>query len=330
MSEFRYCKFTQEWTLFAPERLKRPIYFTPLHTLRKDAQECPFDRGKEEYTPHEIDRIDQKGEWQCRVVPNLYNALSIDYAPSSSKDFYFEKMSGFGAHEIIIETPEHHKQIWDYDYNEFVNYLTIIQKRVTNLKNDKRLAYLSIFKNQGENAGASLYHSHTQIMALPYISSQLSHLIEYKKSYYQQHKRAMLDDLLYEEQQYDKNIIIENSDFLVFCPYASQHAFQVKIVAKKRLSSLIEFEPNHIASLSDILHEFFKKFHKALGEVSFNMIIKNAPYRDYSSSTKEYYRFHIDIIPRIYKIAGFELDSNIHINVVMPDKAAKTYKEGYE
>ncbi|MBN2826228.1 MAG: DUF4921 family protein [Campylobacterales bacterium] len=329
MSEFRFCKFTQEWTLFAPERLKRPISFNTQHTLRKDEQECPFDMGKESHTPNEIARIEQKGHWQCRVVPNLYNALSIDLTPSSSRDHYFEKMSGFGAHEIIIETPNHDHQIWDYDYNEFVNYLSIIQKRVESLKKDKRLAYLSIFKNQGENAGASLYHSHTQIMALPYISSQLNNLIEYKKAYYEKHNRALLDDIVYEEKLYGKNIIIENADFIVFCPYASQYAFQVKIVAKKRLSSLMEFEANDIASLSDILHEFYKKFHRALGEVSFNMMIKNAPYRDYSTKTKEYYRFYIDIIPRIYKIAGFELDSNIHINVMMPDKAAKTYKEGY-
>lgn len=328
MSEFRYCKLNQEWRLFAPERLKRPINFASQHTI-DSRHTCPFDEGNEAHTPNEIARIEQKGKWQCRVVPNLYNALSIDHAPSFHRDQYFETMSGFGAHEVLIETPDHNKQMWDYSYNEFVNYLSLIQQRARSLKKDKRLAYLSVFKNQGENAGATMAHSHTQIMALPYASKQMQRVLEYQKSYYEEHRRALLDDIVYEEQQYNKNIVLQNSDFILFCPYASQYAFEVKVVAKKRLSSIIEFEPNDIASLSDILHEFFKKFHKVLGEVSFNMIIKNAPYHNYSSKTKEYYRFSIDIIPRIYKIAGFELDSNISINVVMPDQAAKTYKEGY-
>jgi len=331
LSEFRYCKLTKEWTLFAPHRLKRPNYVSAnqdnkLSSLNQNNL-CPFDEGNEEYTPNEIASIYQNGKWQCRVVPNLYNALSIECKPESMKESFFEKYSGFGAHEVLIETPKHNKQIWDYDYNDYFNYLTLIQKRLINLKQDIRLAHLSIFKNHGKDAGASMEHAHTQLIGLPFLPKQLSQEIDIKQNYYNTHQRALLDDIVYEESTHKSGIICENTEFLAYCPYASKFPFEVKIVAKKKLSSLKEFNSNDISALSDILKEFYLKFYKTLGDVSFNMIFKNAPYLNYDNTTKKYYRFHINITPRIYNIAGFELDSNIFINVVMPENAAKSYKE---
>lgn len=330
MSDFRYCKLTREWTLFAPERLRRPndlqnkkeVYLGEIVH-----EKCPFDMGKEEYTPTEITRISQDGVWKCRVVPNLYNALSIDFEPKFYRDNFYETHSGFGAHEVVIETPNHDKQIWNYEFNDFVNYFTILQERTVNLQKDPRFKYLSIFKNQGLEAGASMSHSHSQIMALPFLPKRVQEELEYKKSYLKEHGRALMDDIVYEENVHGKDIVLENSDFIVYCPYASKFAFEAKIVAKKELSSLSEFTKSDLSSLSDITKDFFSKYYNALGEVAFNMIIKNAPYEEYSEKTKKYFRFHIEIKPRIYKQAGFELDSDVNINVMLPETAAKIYKE---
>ena len=328
LSEFRYCKLSKEWTLFAPERLLRPKDLNPNQSEATSQEECPFDVHKEHLTPLGIAEIIQENEWKCRVVPNLYNALSIDVEVQSSKDGFFDKFSGFGAHEVLIETPIHDKQMFDFDYNDFSNYLTLLQQRTQNLQKDTRLAFLSIFKNQGENAGASLSHAHTQLMAMPFLPKKMEEEIAIKKRYFQEHKRALLDDLVYEEVNYQKNIVCENSDFVVYCPYASKFAFEVKIVSKKKLSSLVEFDAKDISALSDILHDFFQRFKRTLGvNVAFNMILKNAPYRNYDLNTKEYFRFSIEILPRIYKTAGFELDSEIYINVVLPEIAAQAYKE---
>lgn len=330
MSDFRYCKLTREWTLFAPERLRRPNDLNNKKEVYLGEivhEKCPFDMGKEEFTPNEITRISQDGKWKCRVVPNLYNALSIDLESKTNRESFFENHSGFGAHEVVIETPEHDKQIWDYDYNDLLNYFTILKERTVNLKNDVRFSYLSIFKNQGLDAGASMQHSHSQIIALPFLPKKSKEDCEYKKEYFKEHKRALLDDIVYEEISYGKNIITQNSEFVVYCPYASSFAFEAKIVAKKKLSSLLEFNESDLSALTDITKEFFTKFHKALGDVDFNMIIKNAPYEDYDKNTKEYFRFYIEIKPRIYKEAGFELDSSVNINVMLPEEAAKIYKE---
>lgn len=330
MSDFRYCKLSQEWTLFAPKRLKRPNHLNNKKSVYFGEiihEKCPFDMGREDFTPNEITRISQDGKWQCRVVPNLFNALSIDVESKSSRDNYFETYSGFGAHEVVIETPHHDKQMFDYDYNDFLNYFTIIKQRLENLRNDPRIAYLSIFKNHGLDAGASMEHAHSQIMGLPFLPKKLKNEIVYKKEYYDEHKRALLDDIVYEELANQKNIIAQNSDFVLYCPYASKFAFEAKIVSKKKLSSLLEFNERDLSALCDISKEFFATFKKSLGEIDFNMIINNAPYLDYDENTKEYFRFCIDIKPRIYKQAGFELDSDININVMLPEEAAKIYKE---
>ena len=330
MSNFRYCKLTREWTLFAPERLRRP---NDLNNKRDVSlgeiihEKCPFDMGREEFTPQEITRVSQDGKWKCRVVPNLYNALSINVESKTYRDNFFEAHLGFGAHEVVIETPNHDMQIWDYDFNDLVNYFTILQERAINLQKDSRFFYLSIFKNQGSDAGASMAHSHSQIMALPFLPKKIQEEIAYKKEYFKEHKRALLDDIVYEELIHEKNIIAQNSEFIVYCPYASSFAFEAKIVSKKKLASLIEFNKSDLSALCDITKEFFTKYYRALGEVSFNMIIKNAPYKAYTKDTKEYFRFNIEIKPRIYKQAGFELDSDININVMLPEEAAKIYKE---
>ncbi|MBD3792938.1 MAG: DUF4931 domain-containing protein [Campylobacterales bacterium] len=328
-SEFRYCKLTKEWTLFAPERLKRPddVNNKVKKHVRDGSDSCPFDHGKEDLTPKEIARIEDHNGWRCRVVPNLYNALSIDGSPKSIKDSFFDKFTGFGAHEVLIETPNHEQQIWDYSFDDFYNYFSLMQKRVIGLQNDKRFACLSIFKNHGEGAGASLIHSHSQIIALPFVPKKLKEEIARKLEHYETFKRSMLDDAVYEETAYGKNIVAENSDFIIYCPYASKFEFEAKIVAKKPLSSLAEFTSKDITALSDIIKDFFKRFHNALGDIPFNMIIKNAPYENYSEKTKEYFRFHINILPRIYKNAGFELDSDIYINLILPENATKIYKE---
>lgn len=328
MSEFRYCKLSKEWILFAPERLLRPKDFYHNGNKKDEEETCPFDRNKEHLTPHEITRISQDDNWQCRVVPNLYNALSIDIEPKSFKEGFFDTFSGFGAHEVLIETPFHDKQMCDYEYNEFNNYLNLLQQRTQNLQKDIRLEYVSVFKNHGYNAGASLSHAHTQLMAMPFLPKKIQEEIEHKKRYYDEHKRALLDDMVYEELSYGKNIVCENADFVAYCPYASSVAFEVKIVSKKKLSSLVEFESKDISSLSDMLHDFFQRFKRTLGaNVAFNLIFKNAPYVNYDEKTKAYFRFSIQILPRLYTMAGFELDSGMLINVVLPHIAAQAYKE---
>lgn len=328
-SEFRYCKLNKRWVLFAPKRSDRPNNF-----IKKQVQieeyVCPFDAGNENLTPKEITRIGDSKEWRARVVPNLYNVLSTDIAPMGKKDDYFDVFSGFGAHEVIIETPKHNLEMFDYSLEEFADYLRIAKERIVSLKYDVRLAYSSLFKNHGEVAGASLSHSHSQIIAMPFVPDEVAEEIEQKKEYHKSYKRALLDDLVYEERQYEQNLIFENESFVCYAPYASRFAYEVKIVAKDKYSSITEFDENTLLNLAKSLELIFKKYKNVLDYFSFNMVFKNHPYEGYNENSKDYFRFCVNILPRLSGIAGFEIDSKIHLNSILPNIAANRLKKVYE
>jgi UDPglucose--hexose-1-phosphate uridylyltransferase len=180
MSEFRYNKLTQEWVLFAPNRAKRDTRFNRHEKqLSTEIQSCPFELGNEHNTPNEVARIGEKHNWRCRIVPNLYHALSIEDKPRSYKNASFENKAGFGAHEVIIETPSHTKQMFDFSVEEFYDYFSIINMRLKDLKKDKRIKYFSVFKNYGENSGATQIHSHSQLIAKPFIPRTLKKSLDF-------------------------------------------------------------------------------------------------------------------------------------------------------
>jgi len=321
-SEFRYCKLSKKWVLFSPNRANRPNNFL---NNKKDSIEgniCPFDVGNEYLTPAEIERIGTNGSWTTRVVPNLYNVLSIDVEAIGKKDEYFDVFNGFGAHEVIIETPNHKKTMFDYEVEEFVDYLTICKNRVESLQKDRRLRYVSLFKNSGSLAGASQSHDHSQLIAMPFVPNDVEEEIAYKKEYYHTFKRGLLDDLVYEEKKYEENFIFENESFVCYAPYASKFPYEVKIVAKEKIATIMELKENTILHLAESLHLLFSKYKVSMGEFSFNMIFKNHPYENYTIDAKEYFRFCINIYPRLSGIAGFELDSGIFLNSVLPSEVA--------
>ena len=325
-SEFRYCKLSKEWILFAPKRINRPNNFFKETFFNKDST-CPFDVGNEHMTPKEIARIPSTTGWHARVIPNLYNVLSIESKLEGKRDEFFDIFSGFGAHEVIIETPDHDKQVFNYSIDDFFHYLTLAKHRIISLSNDKRIDYVSLFKNSGDLAGASVNHSHSQIIALPFVPREVAGDIEYMKRYYQKYKRALLDDLVYEERKYEKDIVFENESFTCYAPYASKFAYEIKIVSKDKVASIVEMNDEMIYNLSKAMQVIFKKLYGILGEFGFNMMFKNHPYEGYTERSKKYYRFYIEICPRLNGIAGFELDSKIYLNSVLPEFAAKQLKE---
>ncbi len=322
-SEFRYCKLDRNWVLFAPNRLRRPIEFIE-EELKDSLESCPFEKGRENLTPKEIYANYDKSGWRCRVVPNLYNALFIEEKPISSRDGFFTKFGGFGAHEVIIETPYHNRQMPNFTQSDFYFYLDAIRERLFELQKDKRIKYISIFKNSGKNAGASLSHSHSQLIGMPFIPEKVKKELEYKRSYFLEKHRTLFDDIIYDEKHQKSGIIEESQFFIAYSPYASKFPFEVIITTKLKKISLIYFDNALLRQLAEILSIVFKKLSKTLGIFSFNMTINNAPFINYElANIEDIYRFHIKIMPRLYNIAGFELDSGIFINPLLPEEATK-------
>ena len=324
MSEFRYNKLTQHWILFAPNRAKRPTNLSNADTsIYQDINSCPFEAGNESKTPNEVLRLGDEKSWRCRIVPNLYNALSIETDPKSYKTGNFENKRGFGAHEVIIETPDHTKQMFDFTVDEFFDYFSIIHLRLKDLKKDIRIKYFSVFKNYGNNAGATIEHSHSQIIATPFIPKTTQKALQFYKHYKDDTERDFFDDLIVDEKNFKKGILFENSSFIAYCPYASRYPFEISIVATKELQSILNFNDVDIYALSELIHFCFSKLNLALGKPDFNMIIKNGDIQSGINSN----RFHIEILPRLYKTAGFEIDTDIMVNTFLPETAAKILKE---
>jgi UDPglucose--hexose-1-phosphate uridylyltransferase len=317
--------------LFAPNRLKRANNFYVQKAKVDDPSKCPFCPGNEHLTPKEIFKINaQENKWQLRVVPNLYNLLSTDEELKYEKEMFFDNISGVGAHEIVIETPKHDCNMYDFSVLEFITYFEALKNRIEDLKNDTRLKYISVFKNSGFLAGATQTHSHTQIVATPFIPKSVQEDINYFKSYYEEHKRNFFDDLIYEEKIFKKGILFENESFIAFAPYASSFAFEVQVISKKELLCLKYFNSKDLESLSMIMKDTFELLHNGLGEFSFNMLVKNSfGYEDVCDADKriKYNRFYIQIIPRNAMLAGFELDSQMFVNPVLPETAVKIMKE---
>ncbi|MEA2050196.1 MAG: galactose-1-phosphate uridylyltransferase [Campylobacterota bacterium] len=316
-SKFRYNKLFRQWVLFAPSRAKRPMVNNNFQV--KNSEQCPFDKGNEHLTPNELLRIGDDENWRCRIVPNLYNALSIEDEINSKKVGCFEEKSGFGAHEVIIETPHHDKQMFEYSIDEFFDYFTIIKLRLNDLKKDIRLKYFSIFKNQGIDAGASQSHSHSQIIAMPFLPQKIKVDLEYYKEYKKEHERDFFDDIISDEKNFQKGILYENSSFIAMVPFASKYPFETLIIAKDDINSILNCEDKELYALSEVMNFIFKKLFQALGDIPFNLSIKNGDIQ----SKRNPNRFHILISPRLYKTAGFELDSDIFINTFMPEVAAQ-------
>jgi len=332
MSEIRVDLLHNQHVLIAPERLHRPDFYQKEPIQRILKKDCPFCEGNENMTPHEIfairDNEANSKEWKTRVVPNLYKAVQVELNEGSKRDGMFEYINGVGAHEILIDSPEHNKDIVELDAHFIELWLRTLIKRIEDLKNDKRLIHLSIFKNFGQNAGATQEHPHTQLLALPIIPRNELDFLEKNLKYYKRHGRGKLQDIIENEINTKERIVGENDDFIAYCPYASSFSFEVIMAPKRNISNLNHCSREEVTNLSYMLKNVFSKLHAQLGRFDYNIYFRLAPLNanfeneSYISTLEKNFRFNIRIIPRIYRLGGFELSSNMAINPVAPEVSA--------
>jgi len=336
MSEIRRDRLHDHYVLIAPERMRRPdtLYVNASSTSKNT---CPFCEGNEAMTPPEIDAVrnnhPNENGWSVRVIPNLYKVVQIELEDHSKMDGMFESRPGLGAHEIIIDTPCHDCRLGDLESLQIGEWLSTISMRIADLRKDKRLIHISVFKNHGENAGATQPHPHTQIIALPVEPHNTLRLMEKDFQYYHRHGRGKVEDILENERNEKLRIIAQYGDFVAFCPFASSFPFEVMIAPTRALSTLDELNRDDIVHLSELLKEVFIRLDVQLGDFNYNLAFNMAPLNSnfenesYFPHLKKYYRMTIRILPRIYRLGGFELSTGMLINPVEPEEAAKLLRE---
>jgi UDPglucose--hexose-1-phosphate uridylyltransferase len=327
--ELRKDPIIGRWVIIATERGKRPTDFTAPAQPEKGGF-CPFCYGNEDKTPGEVLAYRPSGSkanaegWRLRVVPNKFPALMIEGDSGRVGVGMYDKMNGIGAHEVVIETPDHDALWSNLTQANMEEVLWAFKERIEDLKKDPRFRYILIFKNQGDAAGASLEHPHTQLIALPIVPKRVAEELLGSKEHYGFKERCVFCDILYQEQMTKERIITENNSFIAFTPFASRFPFETWILPKVHISHYENSEKVGFEYLASILRETIKRMDSVLDYPPYNLIVHTAPM---NAQSLEYYHWHIEIIPKLTKVAGFEWGSGFYINPTPPEEAATYLRE---
>jgi UDPglucose--hexose-1-phosphate uridylyltransferase len=329
MSELRKDPVTGRWVIISTERRKRPTDFRleSVHANGDDA--CPFCEGHEQMTPREIFAHRRGGApdapgWDLRVVPNQFPVLRVEGSLDRVGEGLFDKMNGIGAHEVIIETPRHQETLATMADAAVEQVLWAFRERVQDLKQDRRFRYIIIFKNHGTAAGASLDHSHSQLIALPIVPREVRDEVVGARQHFETKERCVFCDIVRQDGQDGRRVIAENADMVALAPYAPRFPFETWILPKRH-QALYEDAPRHeYASLARLLGDVLRRMNRTLRFPPYNLLIHSAPLFEPAS---EFYHWHVEIIPKLTKVAGFEWATGFYLNPTSPEEAAQVLRD---
>ncbi len=328
MPEIRLNVVTREWVIMATERAKRPSDYRnnkERRHLPHHMPTCPFCPGNERKTPAELARVPDGENWKIRVVTNKFAALTPDGEKTRREDGGLARMvSGVGRHEVIIETPAHDLTTGLLGTGQIEDVLRTYRARFINAHNDPRVEHAIIFKNHGEAAGATLEHSHSQLIALPIIPKRVSEELDGALEYYNFKERCVFCDIIRQEVMQGVRVVSENRDFIAITPYAPKSPFEIWILPKVHEANFENAQKHHYESLSMIFSDVLRRMDKVLNFPPYNFILHAAPIRDGAS---QFYHWHFELIPKLTKTAGFEWGSGFYINPTPPEEAAKFLRE---
>jgi UDPglucose--hexose-1-phosphate uridylyltransferase len=281
-------------------------------------------------TPAEIDSIRESSTlpntagWRVRVVPNKFPALQIEGDLNRRGMGIYDISNGVGAHELLIETPDHHKDISDLSSKEVEDIIRMAIRRASSLAKDGRFKYIMIFKNYGPSAGASLEHAHIQLIALPMIPKNVAEELQGARHYFEYRERCIFCDIIRQELDEKERLVLENEYFLSFCPLTSRFPFEVWILPQRHNHSFCAMPQREIPFLSSILTKTIAKIKAIFVNPAYNFIIHAM---SSESDMQEVYHWHIEIMPKLTRVAGFEWGTGFYIVQTPPELAAKYLRE---
>ena len=330
MPELRKDPITGRWVIIATERAKRPSDFVRDKVEIRGAGFCPFCYGNESKTPPEIVAYRGDGStrnspgWSLRVVPNKFPALGIEGSLNRQGEGLYDKMSGIGAHEVVIETPDHQKTLAMLSPRQIEDVLWAYRDRIIDLKKDRRFKYIMIFKNHGESAGASLEHTHSQLIALPVVPKRVREETDGAREYFNFRERCIFCDIIRQETESGIRVIADTPAFIAVAPFAPRFPFEIWIMPRVHQSAFEDSQKLEFEQLAVILKDMLMRLDKVLDYPAYNYIIHTSPIPE---TPNEHYHWHLEIMPKLTKIAGFEWGTGFHINPTPPEESAKFLRE---
>jgi len=325
MSELRQNFATKEWVVIATERARRPEELASRRERKQVASfvaTCPFCPGNEKLTPPEVLRVPSAIDvpWHARVIPNKYAALSRDAQPTRTVHRSRRVVNGFGVHDVIIETPDHSQLLALMPESYVAEILHIYKTRYDELTLDPRIALITIFKNHGIDAGTSLEHPHSQMIATPVTSLQVRQRFQQALRCFDDFGACMFCQMLEEELQEQTRIVAVSEHFVALELYASPAPFCTHIYPRRHMASFGDVSAAEINDLARLLRLTLAKLYHGLGDPDFNFTIRSSPT---DSVGVKYFHWYLSVIPRLTRVAGFELGSGMFINTVLPEAAAE-------
>lgn len=333
LPELRKDPVSGRWVIISTDRVKRPTDFSR-EKARMKGGFCPFCPGNETHTPAEIlaYRPPVNGHspaanapgWKVRVVPNKFPALGIEGTLDRRPEGIFDKMNGIGAHEVIIETPEHNATLATMNEKQVEDVLWAFRHRISDLKKDVRLKYILIFKNHGEAAGATLEHPHCQLIALPIVPKQVFEEVEASRQYFRSKERCIYCDVISQELDDASRVVSETAEVVTLAPYAPRFPFETWILPKRHESSYENASPALYENLAKAIKSLVGKLDSVLDSPAYNLVLHSSPTAE---NNNEYYHWHVEVMPKLTRVAGFEWGTGFYINPTSPEESAKYLRE---
>jgi len=323
-SELRQDIVTGDWVVIATGRAKRPHEFASLERDKTDTSSDPFvDPEKTDAKNDILVYCQSDGNWSLRVFPNKYPAFSpLGEVKDISEGPYFA-LTGFGYHELFV-THDPKKPLALLEVWQGAELFDAYQERYLSLMSKKDINYIQIFHNHGKEAGASIEHPHSQLIALPAISPYINLELSGAERYYKSNNRNVYDVIVKAESETKKRMLFENEYFIAFCPFASRVAFEIWIVGKRSNPYFERITDEEKFALAEIMQKALYSLYVGLHDPAYNFYIHTAPCdgRDYS-----HYQWHIEILPRTTVWAGFELSTGIEVSTIEPEVAIEYLRE---
>jgi len=309
--------------IIAPERAERPSAFLRPAPERNGGV-CPFCPGNEAMTPPEVlSRRDENG-WTLRVVPNRYPALRTEIQMVREGAGMFDSMAGVGAHEVVIETRDHQVTLADQPVEQIESVLRAWQERMVDLARDIRLKSLIAFKNHGGPAGATLFHAHSQLIALPFIPETLEAEVRAARRHFDEKERCVFCDIVAQESRDKERVVLESDGAMVLSPWAARSPFELWILPRAHRSSYESASGQQLQAIGDALRTVLRKVDVALEKPAFNLFLHTMPLRE---AENDFYHWHLELKPVLTQQAGFEWASGCYINPTPPEEAASFLRQ---
>ncbi len=338
MPELRKDPIIGRWVIISTERARRPDQFVGNARVKDDEKACPFCPGKESQTPPEIYAIRPNNSgrnspgWDLRVVPSISPFLKVEGDLDRRGQGIYDVMSGLGAHEVVIETNQHIANMADLSEEQIALVLNCYSERILDLEKDTRLKYVLVFKNYGKGSGGGgIRHARSQLIATPVNPKRVKEELAGARLYYEYHERCVFCDLIKQELAQKERIILDYDGFVAVSPFAARFPFETWILPKKHCADFTCLDLESRKNLARVLKAVLLKLKIGLNDPDYNYIIHTAPFRrqkiGYWKTIDLDYHWHIEIMPRLTKVAGFEWGTGFYICPIPPEDTAKFLRE---